>query len=117
MGDAAGLVDPFDGEGIYYAIRSAQLAAEVLADYLEHPQQVDLARYQARVDQELMAEIQRAKALMRVFNLCPRFFVAALERGGLLWRTACEFLRGEKTYVDVGRTLGPLEFILAILDW
>ena len=30
VGDAAGLVDPITGEGLYYAIRSADLAAKVL---------------------------------------------------------------------------------------
>ncbi len=30
-GDAAGLVDPVTGEGIYYAMRSGELAAECLA--------------------------------------------------------------------------------------
>jgi flavin-dependent dehydrogenase len=30
VGDAAGLVDPITGEGLYYAIRSADLAARVL---------------------------------------------------------------------------------------
>ena len=29
VGDAAGYYDPFTGEGIYHALRSAQLAAEV----------------------------------------------------------------------------------------
>jgi flavin-dependent dehydrogenase len=33
VGDAAGLVDPITGEGLYYAIRSADLAAQtILAD-------------------------------------------------------------------------------------
>lgn len=30
VGDAAGLIDPFTGEGIYYALRSAEIAAEVI---------------------------------------------------------------------------------------
>ena len=32
VGDAAGLVDPITGEGLYYAIRSADLAAQALLD-------------------------------------------------------------------------------------
>src|SRR5262249_28948194 len=41
VGDAAGLVDPVTGEGLYYAIRSADLAAQtLLADIapVEHPE-------------------------------------------------------------------------------
>lgn len=35
IGDAAGLVDPFSGEGIYYALRSASIAADVIASGLK----------------------------------------------------------------------------------
>ena len=117
VGDAAGLIDPFDGEGIYYAIRSAQIAAQVLKDHLESPQETPLSRYQALVDRELMGEIQRAKAFMRLFNIYPRPFVRGLKRGGRLWRAACELLRGERTYVEIGKKLGPFEFILDRIDW
>lgn len=117
VGDAAGLLDPLDGEGIYYAIRSAQLAADVLADYLDDPQRVGLGRYQALVDRELMPEIQRAKAFMRLFYLCPWLLVRALRTGGRTWRAVCEFLRGEKTYVEIGSKLGPLEFVLDAMAW
>jgi len=34
-GDAAGLVDPFSGEGIYYALRSGHIAAQTLLDALK----------------------------------------------------------------------------------
>ena len=36
VGDAAGLVNPFNGEGIAYAMESAELAAELVADALVH---------------------------------------------------------------------------------
>lgn len=35
VGDAAGFIDPFTGEGIYYAIRSGQLAALACAESIE----------------------------------------------------------------------------------
>ena len=37
-GDAAGLVDPITGEGIYYALRSADLAAEAILAQQESPE-------------------------------------------------------------------------------
>ena len=37
VGDAAGLVDPITGEGLYYAIRSADLAAQVLLSDAAEP--------------------------------------------------------------------------------
>ena len=56
VGDAGGYFDPFTGEGIYHALRSAELAAEVAGDALAgsqlpigHPYALDaraLARYE-----------------------------------------------------------------------
>jgi geranylgeranyl reductase family protein len=37
VGDAAGLVDPITGEGLYYAIRSADLASQVLLSEASEP--------------------------------------------------------------------------------
>src|SRR5947207_15136003 len=36
VGDAAGFFDPFTGEGVYKALRGAELAAEIATDALEH---------------------------------------------------------------------------------
>ncbi|HNP69941.1 MAG TPA: geranylgeranyl diphosphate reductase [Kouleothrix sp.] len=46
VGDAAGLVVATSGEGIYWAMKSAKLAAEVLAASLANPSAERLARYQ-----------------------------------------------------------------------
>jgi geranylgeranyl reductase len=45
VGDAAGLVVNTSGEGIYWAMKSAQLAAEVLAGSLPHPTVARLQQY------------------------------------------------------------------------
>ncbi len=50
IGDAAGFVNPLTGEGIYYAMASGQIAAEILAEALEKKQinQEFLSQYQTR---------------------------------------------------------------------
>lgn len=53
IGDAAGLVDPITGEGIYYALRSGELLAEALI--AGQP-----ARYEARVEADFVAELRCA---------------------------------------------------------
>jgi menaquinone-9 beta-reductase len=40
VGDAGGMVNPFNGEGIDYAMESARLAAEVIATYSRYPEAV-----------------------------------------------------------------------------
>lgn len=50
VGDAAGFINPLSGEGIYYAMVSGQIAAEVIAEALEKKQttQEFLSQYQTR---------------------------------------------------------------------
>lgn len=117
VGDAAGLIDPLSGEGIYYAIKSAQLAAYALRDYFNNPDNGSLPKYEALVDEAIMTELQRAKAFMRLFYLYPRPFISALKRSDRLWQVACALLTGEKNYSHIGKKLGPLEFVLDRIDW
>jgi len=58
VGDAAGLVDPITGEGIYYAFRSAQILAETIERTSE---------YAIKVGQELGRELARAARMYKRF--------------------------------------------------
>jgi flavin-dependent dehydrogenase len=53
VGDAAGLVDPITGEGLYYAFRSAELAVEALL--ADRPNS-----YSALISKELLPELSAA---------------------------------------------------------
>jgi len=97
VGDAAGLVDAFTGEGIYYAIRSAQLAASSVIKKLKGHKN-DLKDYQNAVDQELMPELISAQQLLKLFNLAPRVTLKLLQSSDSFWQAICKILRGEKTY-------------------
>jgi flavin-dependent dehydrogenase len=50
VGDAAGLVNPFNGEGIDYALESAELAAEVALAVLESGDRTLLERYKSGLE-------------------------------------------------------------------
>lgn len=58
VGDAAGFFDPFTGEGVYKALRGAELAAEVAAGALERDDlsSASLARYSALRRREFTAK-------------------------------------------------------------
>jgi len=58
VGDAAGLVDPITGEGIYYALKSA----EILAESIDQP---DL--YAMKIEKEIGRELLRASRIYRRF--------------------------------------------------
>ncbi|HLK31599.1 MAG TPA: FAD-dependent oxidoreductase [Terriglobales bacterium] len=60
IGDAAGLVDPITGEGLYYALRSAELLADALL--AGKPE-----TYSLGVKQELLPELQTAARFAQAF--------------------------------------------------
>lgn len=60
IGDAAGLVDPLTGEGIYYALRSGELLSEALTAG-------DASSYPARVEHDFAHELRCAAAWQPTF--------------------------------------------------
>jgi geranylgeranyl reductase family protein len=72
VGDAAGLCDPFTGEGIYYALRSGVLGAEALAQALACGSSAPLAEYSARVHREMLSNFRSSRLVGAVFSAFPR---------------------------------------------
>ncbi len=73
IGDSAGLVDPITGEGLYYALRSAELCAEALL--AEQPGQ-----YRARLQEEILPELKLAARISQRFYTGQIFGESILER-------------------------------------
>jgi geranylgeranyl reductase family protein len=115
LGDAAGLVDPLLGEGIHTAFLSARLAAEAIMRYLGE-QTDDLSSYQAAVDREIMPELIASRKLQDIFHHAPYPYTFALQRSGRFWRLFCRIIRGELTYVDFLRMVGPLSWLVDAWD-
>jgi geranylgeranyl reductase family protein len=108
VGDAAGLVDPLSGDGIYEALVSARLASEsALAD--------DLAGYSGRLDAALartLAASWKAKLALERF---PRT-VYGVARLPLVWGFTAAFLRGDLGHPGEARGLvrAPLRLVEAL---
>jgi geranylgeranyl reductase family protein len=69
-GDAAGLAEPMTGEGIYYAVRSAQIAADTIQKaLLDHS--ADLSSYSERVNTELAGDLKYARLLASLVYRFP----------------------------------------------
>jgi hypothetical protein len=73
IGDSAGLVDPITGEGLYYALRSAELCAESLL--AKTP-----AQCQARMEEEILSELKLAARVSQRFYTGQIFGESILER-------------------------------------
>ncbi len=105
VGDAAGLVEAFTGEGINWAIRSGQIAAASIAKGDAVPD------YQRKLDAMLMPDLASARRWMQVYIHFPRLCYSLPGRVPLFWRGVCRIVRGERHYTDISRALGPLGFI------
>ena len=68
VGDAAGLVDPITGEGLYYAIRSADLAARALLSEIGG-MAGKIAQYREALRRDFMADLEfGARLAKRMFG-------------------------------------------------
>ncbi len=104
LGDAAGFADPVTGEGIYYALRSAELFAE---GYLAG----DVASYDEKWRADFGRELRRASKMRRRFYgefwggpFTDRMVRLARAHPGIR-RTLRELVAGDQGYVDLKRTL------------
>ncbi len=71
-GDAAGFVDPFTGEGIYYALRSGQIAAQVI----QEASITDVAKtYQHRVKKDFGEDLKYALFFSKIMHSHPNIFL------------------------------------------
>jgi geranylgeranyl diphosphate/geranylgeranyl-bacteriochlorophyllide a reductase len=107
LGDAAGLVDPITREGIFFAMRSGQLAADALGTH-------DPARtYAASIRDEVHAELRRAAELKASFfrPTFTRLLIEALNHSAAIQAVMIDLIAGRQAYAGLKRRLlGTLEF-------
>ena len=97
VGDAAHLVDPLFGEGIYYVIRSAQMAAAAVLGTLSGPGR-SLLDYEAAVRQEIYAEFHVASRLAQIIYTFPRLCHRLTSRYQDVIKLYYEVFKGRETY-------------------
>lgn len=108
IGDAAGLVDPFSGDGMYEAFLSAQLVAEaVLAG--------DLPSYADAVARRITPLTTAGWGAKRAFDRFPRT-TFALARLPVTFRALEKLLRGDLSHPGAARGLerGAIRLIYAV---
>ena len=97
VGDAGHLVDPFFGEGIYYAVRSGQLAAESILDQA-HDRRRSLADYEGAVRREIYEEFRVASRMAHIVYSFPRLCHRLMPRYQNVITLYYDVLRGRETY-------------------
>jgi len=107
VGDAGGLVDPITGEGLYYAMRSGDLAGRVLLDET-HGLAEKAAAYRAVVAREFALDLEFASTLARrlflgtfLFNSVPVRMVQFMRRSQRFRDLMQDLFAGTQPYLEL----------------
>jgi geranylgeranyl reductase family protein len=112
VGDAAGLVDPVSGDGIYEAFVSSRLAAEAILDLLEGRAE-DLDAYAVAVTQALDPVAAAGWGAKVALDRFPRS-VFALMRLPITWRALEQLVTGELS--DPSAARGAPRRVLKLIE-
>jgi flavin-dependent dehydrogenase len=107
VGDAGGLVDPITGEGLYYAIRSGDLASQVVLSDTHAPQETPAA-YRALLHRDFAADLEFGAALARrvflgkfLFGSVPERMVQFMRRSPRFSELMQDLFAGTQPYLDL----------------
>ncbi|MGQ9744584.1 MAG: geranylgeranyl reductase family protein [Dissulfurimicrobium sp.] len=112
VGDAAGLADPITGEGIYHALRQAEIAAMCIARSLTDSKS-DLTTYNNLIKKEFLQELRYAKRLARLFYDLPRLsHLLVKAKKDTVIRYHLDIITGKKTYKELFfKALNPINLL------
>ena len=112
VGDAAGLIDPVSGDGLYECFVSAALASEAILDVLAG-RAASLAPYSAAIETALGPLHRASWKLKQALDRWPRASWR-IARTELLWRSVEKLLLGELS--APGEQRGLARVPLRLLD-
>jgi geranylgeranyl reductase family protein len=107
IGDAAGSVNPFNGEGIDYAYETAHMAARVLHEAIDSGDPTVLQRYPTMLDDEYGEYFKVARLFARVIGRPA--LMRELTRAGMHSRTLMEWVLRIMANLLRPDELGPAE--------
>jgi flavin-dependent dehydrogenase len=111
VGDAAGLVDPVTGEGLYYAFRSGDLAAEAILSEQHHPS-VRHSLYHSLIRRDVMADLVIGAGLAKrffiqqfLFSSVPARMIELMRRSPRMTEIVQDLFAGTQSYSSLKRRL------------
>ena len=93
------------------AFASGRLAADEALRVLSG-EAADMSGYEAAVDRELQTELTVSRRLQEIFTFAPAPYLAIMRRSDRFWRLFCHLARGDLTYLDFVRMIGPLRLAM-----
>jgi flavin-dependent dehydrogenase len=109
VGDAAGLLDPLSGEGIFGAIWSGRQAAIRVEAYLSGAAD-SLEGYQTDIERDLALDLDASRELHALFHLAPRVWATLVRRSPRAFNLVCALITGEMTYHGIKRRSRVLRY-------
>jgi geranylgeranyl reductase family protein len=107
VGDAAGLVDPITGEGIYYAIRSADIAGQVMTSESFDPQSA-ASLYRSRIEEDFLLDLEFGASFAQklylgrfFFKSIPSCIVEYMHRSPKLQELMQDIFSGTQDYLSL----------------
>lgn len=97
VGDAACLVDPFSGEGIFAAVKSAKIAAQEIRRGFAQGD-LSFAGYSTRIEREFMRDYRYALLLAQIFYRAPRPLLKLFAQALPLQAAWANLVEGTTTY-------------------
>ncbi len=125
VGDAGGLVDPITGEGLYYALRSADLASRIVLSQEHAPAALEKAQaYRELLRRDFAADLEFGAMLAKrlflqrfLFRTMPERMVQFMRRSSRFGSVVQDLFAGTQPYLGLKRRLlgslnGTLQDIL-----
>lgn len=108
LGDAAGLIDPFTGEGIYWALASAHLAAQTILHSFSKGDPADLSSYTKEVNRSFWSELTAARRISKIVFTFPLVVHKIMKKSNSLKLKLAKVITGGLSYNDLYRALKQL---------
>lgn len=103
-GEAAGLVDPFSGEGIYYAVFSSKILSELMIQNFDNADKI-CENYKSRIKEEILKEFKIASKLAKIIYTFPKLSFRILREHKHLADYYYSLLSGNISYNDLYQRL------------
>jgi flavin-dependent dehydrogenase len=111
VGDAAGLVDPITGEGLYYAMRSGDLASQVILNE-SHSLSEKVQAYYGLLRRDFAADLEFGATLAKrvflgrfLFNTVPVRMIHFMRRSPLFCELMQDLFAGTQSYLGLKKRL------------
>jgi geranylgeranyl reductase family protein len=117
VGDAAGLVEPFTGDGISFACESAEIAAKCIRDALGLGRR-DLSAYSEELMFAAGPELFSSRRLLSLSVAFPKQIYRVFRYNDRVWQTFCRVLRGEESFEQLKRDVfGRFYLASKAVEW